>query len=381
MADSTKKPENLPEFIALLKNEKNIKPEHYRMYIDRFIDDKAREKGIPLNGKFELTPLCNLDCKMCYVHLQKNQMQQELLPVSTWKKLAKEAFDMGMTSIELTGGEALSYPGFDELYLYLHSLGLEVSVFTNGILLDEKRVEFFVKHPPKHLQITLYGDCEDTYEEVTGHRQFERITRNIENARDHGIPIIVTSTPSRYMVGKGENIVRKVHEMGLPMKINFSLFEPRDGTDRHAAECEAPIEEYIRMNRLLAELNGRELSFIDEAELPDLGEDSGKKEFGMRCGAGRSTFFIDWKGTMHPCISLYMLNAYPLRDGFEKAWKETNHTGNTFPLPVECIDCKYRHHCYPCVALHMQGAEIGHANPEICRHTKRMISEGIIKLD
>ena len=29
----------------------------------------ARGHDTPISGDFELTPLCNLDCKMCYVHL------------------------------------------------------------------------------------------------------------------------------------------------------------------------------------------------------------------------------------------------------------------------------------------------------------------------
>ena len=39
----------------------------YRRYssVRKFLDFKARKKNIPITGSFELTPLCNLDCKMC----------------------------------------------------------------------------------------------------------------------------------------------------------------------------------------------------------------------------------------------------------------------------------------------------------------------------
>ena len=33
---------------------------------------KADKLGIPLSGTFELTPRCNLDCKMCYIHKRAN---------------------------------------------------------------------------------------------------------------------------------------------------------------------------------------------------------------------------------------------------------------------------------------------------------------------
>lgn len=372
-------PENLPEYISWLKAQ-NIDPNSYVTYIDRFLDFKARGKGIPLHGKFELTPLCNLDCKMCYVHLNKEQMKSaQLTPVETWKSIAKAAVDMGMMKIELSGGECLSYPDFDELYLYLHSFGIEICVFTNGILLDEKRVEFFKKHPPKHIQVSLYGDSEDTYKAVTGHRQFENVLGNIKNAAANGLSLVIAVTPNRYMAGKGENIVRTVLPLNLPLKINFGMLEPRENTERNGLDHDASLDEYVSMLKLQAEYLNIETKPVDEMSLPDLGG-SGSEERGMRCGAGRSGFSIDWQGIMHPCNSLYSINAYPLKVGFEAAWKEINDISNNYPRPIECCGCSYRDVCLPCLALHLQGGENGHANKQICERTKRMVKEGLLKL-
>ena len=56
--------------------------------ITRFLDHKAREKGTPIQGQFELTPLCNFSCRMCYAHLSPDQLSgQSVLPVSVWKDL------------------------------------------------------------------------------------------------------------------------------------------------------------------------------------------------------------------------------------------------------------------------------------------------------
>ena len=48
----------------------------YRRYqqVRNYLEFKARDRNHPISGSFELTPLCNLDCKMCYVHLHKEQM-------------------------------------------------------------------------------------------------------------------------------------------------------------------------------------------------------------------------------------------------------------------------------------------------------------------
>ena len=36
--------------------------------------EKAFAEGIPISGTFELTPRCNFNCKMCYVHLQPEEI-------------------------------------------------------------------------------------------------------------------------------------------------------------------------------------------------------------------------------------------------------------------------------------------------------------------
>ena len=53
----------------------------YRRYrqVRQYLGFKAREKNLPISGSFELTPLCNLDCKMCYVHLQQIHKVWKLL--------------------------------------------------------------------------------------------------------------------------------------------------------------------------------------------------------------------------------------------------------------------------------------------------------------
>ena len=150
-----------------------------------YLDKKAREKGVPLCGQFELTPLCNFNCRMCYVHLDADQLAgRKILTVPVWKDLMRQAWEAGMMHATLSGGECLAYPGFDELFLYLHSLGCEVTILTNGYLLDDQRIAFFRQHTPACIQITLYGSNDDVYERVTGQRAFGTVIANIKIAID-----------------------------------------------------------------------------------------------------------------------------------------------------------------------------------------------------
>lgn len=176
MSDNTK-PESLRELLAQL-NAQGISD--YRRYetVRRFLNFKARDKGVPISGSFELTPLCNLDCKMCYVHLNKEQMQgKDLLTTEQWKDIMQQAIDAGMMYARLTGGECLTYPGFRELYQFLRNAGIETVILSNGILMDEEMTAFLKENPPAAIQISLYGADEDAYERVTGKRCFSQVKK------------------------------------------------------------------------------------------------------------------------------------------------------------------------------------------------------------
>lgn len=58
----------------------NFEPICERMeWLDPFYKNiwrKAFTDGIPISGTFELTPRCNFDCKMCYVHLKEEQISK-----------------------------------------------------------------------------------------------------------------------------------------------------------------------------------------------------------------------------------------------------------------------------------------------------------------
>ena len=45
----------------------------------RQLDRHCRRNFIPKGGSFELTPRCNLDCKLCYIHLNDPGLREKLL--------------------------------------------------------------------------------------------------------------------------------------------------------------------------------------------------------------------------------------------------------------------------------------------------------------
>lgn len=366
---------SLLELQKVLRQEQ-VPSEQYKRYIDLFLDFKARRQGHPLSGQFELTPLCNLNCRMCYVHLQKEQLDYtKVLTTEVWKDLMKQAVDAGMMYADLTGGECLTYPGFDELYLYLRSQGVDVSVKTNGILLDEKRIKFFKQKPPSMIQISLYGSSEEAYMRVTGKAIFKRVTDNIRMAKEAGLPITIAITPSRFMTDIKE-IVKWANEEGINYIINAGIFDPREETGRSGKELDISIDDYISVYQYSQKLKGIDLVSVDRREVEDHPVDREETNIGIRCAAGRSAFNMDWKGRMYACLNLKAIVSEPIKKGFLQSWAEINETAKQYILPMECQSCKDYDHCIKCVATH-QNAPKGHVNPAICERTRRMCEAGL----
>lgn len=347
-----------------------------------FLERRAREQGVPIHGQFELTPLCNFDCKMCYVHLSGSQMgDHALLTTDQWKNLIYDAYDNGMYKATLTGGECLTYPGFGEIYLYLHKLGCEVNVLTNGLLLDEKWVDFFKAHPPAGIQITLYGHDDDSYERVTGHRAFETVNRNIRLILEADLPLQIAITPNRYMGSDTTKTIQLAKRWTKSVQVNSGLFMPREETGRAEQNDNISDEEYVEIYRHLSEMDGKTLHEIPEETLPAPGGPKHScEECGLECGGGRSGFVINWQGVMTPCNRLYGVSANPITDGFEKAWKRINQICNEWPRVPECKGCPYEKVCDHCAAAVMQYAEPGRQPLELCRKTREMIRKGVWRI-
>ena len=347
-----------------------------------YLEKQSREKGIPLCGQFELTPLCNFDCKMCYVHLNSNQLAtREILPASIWKALMHQAWEAGMIKATLSGGECLAYPGFDELYLYLHSLGCEVTVLTNGFLLDEKRIAFFQQHKPERIQITLYGWNDDVYERVTGRRAFAAVTNNIRKANEAGLNVKLTVTPNKYLgedvletIRTAQKFVRRVH-------VNAGIFFPREDTGRSHQRDNPDADLYVQIYRLMREMDGLEIREIEADKLPPIGGPyHACEKLGLQCGAGRSTFAINWEGIMSPCPSLHWIRAYPLLEGFVNAWDIINHEANSYPRVPECQGCAYKKACAGCAAIMRQYADPGKPPTELCEIVKYYVRHGVMQI-
>lgn len=366
----TKIPENLNELLSQLERE-GIEGYDKYLKVKKYIGFKCRTLRIPVSGVFELTPLCNFNCKMCYVHLDKNVT---LLTAEQWKSIIDDAYKAGMLYATLTGGECLTYMGFKEIYLHLYSLGIKPSVLTNGSLINNDILNLFCEYPPSVIQVTVYGASDDGYEAVTGKRAFDTVVDNIDKMLSKGLTVKASVTVNPYMTD-GVKIIELLEAKGIDYAISPALDAPRADTGRKYKDISS--ETYIDLLKAVMKYKGKPLTPVCEEEFPEAEPaESFKPTTGLNCGAGRNSFTVTWNGKMLPCTSMYSLCEDILTVGFEKAWQSTVKKADDYVLPVECESCKLKNHCFRCAALHLNAAP-GHVNEFVCQLTKQKFLNGI----
>ncbi|MBQ6160598.1 MAG: radical SAM protein [Oscillospiraceae bacterium] len=340
-----------------------------------------RKNQIPVSPYFELTPRCTLDCKMCYVHLTREQMgDRRELTAEQWNQIADEAVKAGMIYVVLTGGECMLHPGFWDIYHHLLDLGVVVTINTNAYALTDEDIERFKKRPPSGFRVTLYGASEEGYERCTGRRAFQRVMDNIKKLRAAGFWTVVALTLSRYNADEFLEMVKLASYPGIPVNYVMELSPPNEDTGRQIDDFSLSRQEIIDKTLELYQSQNRSV-FRNEpiTELPALLPDDPNCK-GMRCGSGTTSFVIHWDGRMSPCFDFR--NDVRVQDvGFQAAWEITKKLARECPQPVECESCRLLPICNDCALTRRDPKNPGHCDPERCRITIERYNAGLTTLE
>lgn len=340
------------------------------------LSENSYKNDIPSSGHFELTPLCNLDCKMCYVHLQDPTVRERMLTGEQWISIMKEAIAYGMTGVLLTGGEALTHPDFWMIYEYLIQAGVNIRLKSNGILLNEENVERLSKYPPTGIEVSLYGCDSESYLAVTGKDVYDIVTENIKRVIDAGIYLRLMITPSAYMMPWTDRVMEYAKSFGVPVVVNTLLIDAYEESGREKADFDLPVEELLRIREKSNELfppkympkEEEERIYSKVTKRPDISEK------GLYCNAGRTCFAVGWDGAMRPCLSFprEIACGYPLKDGFEAAWKQVNQAVKNYEVPKKCHSCEYNTKCHYCPTQHGKYSHSNQCDAKVCEFWQRL---------
>lgn len=326
--------------------------------IERVLMMQARMKKSPINGSLELLPLCNLNCKMCYVRLSKTEMEAQgrLRTWEEWLDVARQMKEAGVLFLLLTGGEPLMYPNFRELFVALKKMGMVLTINTNGTLLDADWADFFAQYKPRRINITVYGSSEEMYRQLCQAPQgFEKATNAVRLLKERGVDVKISGSATKANADDLENIIRLGHSMNVPVVVDTYMMPA-------TRERSLPYDFQSRLDPISAarvRVNVMELEMSEEGfqkyrdesiAAADNFTPGEEKEEHIGCMAGSCSFTVNWQGNLQPCVILQEPHANVFEVGFQQAWKQVSEDATHLKTASKCSVCNLRHLCRTCVA-------------------------------
>lgn len=108
---------------------------------------------------------CNLKCKHCYIEKNPYKQEKDFIPVDKIKEALLKTRGENLNSIYLTGGEPLMHPDFNAILRMCLKFS-NVTVMSNGVLINDKKARFLRKIDDENNFETIYRISLDHFEEL-----------------------------------------------------------------------------------------------------------------------------------------------------------------------------------------------------------------------
>ena len=302
---------------------------------------------------------------MCYVKFKSvdRECVKNELTTKQWIELGNMAADNGALTIFFTGGEPLIREDFKEIYEAYNRLGLRLNLFTNGTLVTEEFVKWLAQAPPAAVDVTLYGSSDETYFNLCGQKS---VYKKVINAIELLIKYKINTRIKTTIVKTNLNDYKDIEYIAKSYELQFvpsNLIHGNRNTGIIDIEKERlSPEEVYKLS--IDDLDIVKCKNIDIENLKHCYENIPA----MFCAAGKSSFFINWKGEMVPCPLFEKPFTNPLEIGYKQAWDMLRKEISKIPGNSECDDCQSRAFCHVCPArLYLETGKFDGHSDYVCK--------------
>lgn len=307
----------------------------------------------PMQVSIEVTRRCPLECQHCYNNLAMGDQDARSREMATEEhfRMLDELVDMGCFWLLYTGGEIFARKDFLEIYTYAKQKGFLITLFTNGILINEKIADYLAEWPPFSVEITLYGRTRETYEALTMiPGSYDRCLRAIQLLRDRGLPLKLKTVATS--INKHEILAMRQfaeEELGVEFKFDGQI-NPRIDCSQSPLAVRLTPEEVVALD--MAAPKGvseyRRLAKRDAENPPNLSVN----DTVYFCGGGMNSFAINPYGEMSICV-ISQQETFDVRQaGLAHAWENSLLGVRTRKRTqvTKCIECRIQSLCGMCPA-------------------------------
>jgi MoaA/NifB/PqqE/SkfB family radical SAM enzyme len=183
-----------------LKNEKPYVYEKIMKY-----DEKVKRGESIAILQFQYDYTCNFHCEHCCITKLRRKPGERCFTINDVKELSRQADEMGLGHIVITGGEPLVFPDFDDLVRAIDPQKFYITSDTNGWFLDDARARHLKSIGLDKIQLSLDSLSaaeHDLFRRKPG--SHERAMRAIDASLNAGLNIILATVVTRQRVRSQE---------------------------------------------------------------------------------------------------------------------------------------------------------------------------------
>ncbi len=188
-------------------------------------DEKVKRGESIAILQFQYDYSCNFNCQHCCITKLRRKPGERCFTIADVKELSRQADEIGLAHIVITGGEPLVFPDFDEIVKAIDPKKFYISSDTNGWFLNEKRAMHLKEIGVDKIQLSLDSLSEeghDAFRRAKG--SHARALRAIDAAKKAGLNIIVQTVVTKQRLHSQEflDFLTFLNGKGVPVFVTYA---------------------------------------------------------------------------------------------------------------------------------------------------------------
>jgi MoaA/NifB/PqqE/SkfB family radical SAM enzyme len=219
---------NQKEKLKSIEVEKRNKLRDEKPYVYEKImkyDDKVRRGESIAILQFQYDYTCNFNCQHCCITKLRRPTGGRSFTVEDVRELSKQADEMGLAHIVITGGEPMVFPDFDDIVKAIDPQKFYITSDTNGFLFDEERAKHLKNIGVDKVQISLDSLSSDEHDEFRRHKGAHgKVLVAIEAAKKADLNVIIQTVVTKQRIRSKEfmDFLEFLATKDVPLFVTFA---------------------------------------------------------------------------------------------------------------------------------------------------------------
>jgi len=188
------------------RNQLKLSKPHVYDKITAFDEKVKRGESIAII-QFQYNYKCNFKCEHCSVKGFQGKNAKRSFTLDDVRSLSKQADELGLANLVITGGEPLVFKDFDQLVEAIDPQKFYITSDSNGWHLDKEKAKHLKSIGVDKIQLSLdslNAEEHDAFRHKPG--SHERAVRAIDAAKEAGLNIILSTVVTKQRVRTQEFI-------------------------------------------------------------------------------------------------------------------------------------------------------------------------------